>query len=61
MPPQDQCHNQGAMEAAMAPEASDDSAEEIIRMEEDPVRYHWHLSLSNHSNIPTDLTRSQRR
>lgn len=39
MPPQDQCHDQAAMEAAKAPDDSDDSVEEIVRVEEDPVRY----------------------
>lgn len=40
MSSQEQCHDQEAMEAAMAPEDSDDSVEEVVRIEEDPVRYH---------------------
>ncbi|KAI7781947.1 hypothetical protein LA080_014012 [Diaporthe eres] len=33
----EQCHDQQATEAAETPEASDDSVEEIIRVEEDPA------------------------
>lgn len=60
-PPQDDGHNQGAMNETKVPEDLDDSIEKIIRFEEYPVCY-LRCSISyNHSYLPKDSTRPQRR